>query len=584
MSEKPIYVSEFDCYERSVPDFNEYLARWLLDSQSEDIRRFADNELSAGLNSLQDGERAETALLTLLGSQSSDVSSASGSEIWAALQLTQGLKKFSLGGNAAQRRIDAMQGFHDRNEAVRVFSSQGSRVADMILERMRALLTRVLPYSETWRPRFGPGAVLEGVPTLRRWDYLASLRELGGLREGSVTDIAHALQSEEGCVKLCAVPKTWRKDRLITVEPMLATYVQQGVRRLLMESIHSGPLRGTVMDSLRRGSLPDSLQMERALAGSESSRPWDTVDLKDASDSIPWSYVQRAFPTWVVSYLEVCRSPFYRWEGRPEELAIYAGMGNATTFIVEGLYFWAACTSILSMMGLKPRYGLVGVFGDDITLPNLGAGRLEVFELLKALGLHVNQAKSFGGKAPFRESCGVYAFKGMDVRPTRLRGLRFGSVDAQEALAAILKDLWRDSHRIPLKMVLARYLSECALEDHSVWFAPYITESGPCVPWLFEPQEGGPASRDKLIKQISDLRWRKNSQRLVARGFGRKPKLSSAPADRFSYLLGNLAGQVSVTDKGSAGGRKAHYVTVAQPYAMERCKMDYPVSRVIHPN
>jgi len=58
------------------------------------------------------------------------------------------------------------------------------------------------------------------------------------------------------------------------------------------------------------------------------------------------------------------------------------------------------------------------VYGDDVIVPTAYAG--SAIDLLESFGLKVNRDKSCT-QGFFRESCGVDAFKGVDVTPVRLR-------------------------------------------------------------------------------------------------------------------------------------------------------------------
>jgi hypothetical protein len=90
-------------------------------------------------------------------------------------------------------------------------------------------------------------------------------------------------------------------------------------------------------------------------------------------------------------------------------------MGNATTFPVQSLVFWAICVASLQRQGFH-QPGAVFVFGDDIIIPSECTE--EVINDLESFGLLVNRTKSFW-RGAFRESCGVDAFNGVDVTPVR---------------------------------------------------------------------------------------------------------------------------------------------------------------------
>lgn len=217
--------------------------------------------------------------------------------------------------------------------------------------------------------------------------------------------------------RLQAVPKTVDKDRLITVEPLYRKYGQQWVRSVLLESIHAGPLRGSCMDL----GYTDGPAMQRRLALKASrTGALATLDLSDASDRITYSQVMSVFPPWVCVLLDLTRCEYVHDEAGirsgNQKLAIYAGMGNATTFVVETLFFSAFVKAYAWAHGIKTR---VSTFGDDIICSSDVAAKLmqEDFEFFK-----INRAKSFTGADKLRESCGIFALDGQDITVPKVDG------------------------------------------------------------------------------------------------------------------------------------------------------------------
>jgi hypothetical protein len=98
-------------------------------------------------------------------------------------------------------------------------------------------------------------------------------------------------------------------------------------------------------------------------------------------------------------------------------------MGNACTFPVESLVFltvalaatlFAEGRTQVSAWDIKSSYGHVSVFGDDIIVPKYAGEALN--KALEFFEFRVNTDKSFSGIG-FRESCGVDAFRGVNVTP-----------------------------------------------------------------------------------------------------------------------------------------------------------------------
>jgi hypothetical protein len=173
-------------------------------------------------------------------------------------------------------------------------------------------------------------------------------------------------------------------------------------------------------------------QRKRALLASSSGVDC-TLDLSAASDGIDWETVQAVFPDHLVRLLRWSRSTHFEYEGQREELNIYAGMGNATTFMVETLFFQAVITALCSQAGIP---GSVTTFGDDIVAPSALMGVIPP----EGYGRHlrINADKSFW-TGSFRESCGIYAHKGVDVTPLLIRGPYVGDVISRAGFSDLFK-------------------------------------------------------------------------------------------------------------------------------------------------
>jgi len=110
-------------------------------------------------------------------------------------------------------------------------------------------------------------------------------------------------------------------------------------------------------------------------------------------------------------------------------------MGNACTFPVESMLFLSiAVSTVLTQRGLRPTkkavmdlVGQVSVFGDDVVIP---VDCRELFiAALEMLHFKVNDSKSFWS-GNFRESCGVDAFRGVDVTPAYWRTFNDGKPES----------------------------------------------------------------------------------------------------------------------------------------------------------
>lgn len=203
--------------------------------------------------------------------------------------------------------------------------------------------------------------------------------------------------------KFFTVPKDAKTDRGACFEPTLNSYVQLGTGALIRER-----LRDTGID------LNDQSRNQK-LAKVAYSSGLATIDLSKASDMIAYYVVKDLLPEPWFHLLNLSRSPETWIDGHYHKLQKFSSMGNGYTFELESLIFLATARACVP----KFNHGLIGIYGDDIIVPQENARA--VIDALKFLGFSVNENKTFlAGK--FYESCGTDWFQGQDVRPFFLRG------------------------------------------------------------------------------------------------------------------------------------------------------------------
>lgn len=218
--------------------------------------------------------------------------------------------------------------------------------------------------------------------------------------DGPVSALNRGLDVVEGNTMI-TVPKSAKTDRVICYEPHMNIRLQ-----LIVGSYMKSRL-------LRHGvNLSDqSINQARALLSSKTGH-LATLDLKSASDTLALELVWELLPFDWACLLDDLRSKYTTWpDGQTRRNEKFSSMGNGFTFELESLIFYAICSSVAED---------VTVFGDDIILP---ADRFHnAVEALEFAGFSINYEKSFC-ESPFRESCGMDAYRGFQVTPVYLRSL-----------------------------------------------------------------------------------------------------------------------------------------------------------------
>jgi hypothetical protein len=211
------------------------------------------------------------------------------------------------------------------------------------------------------------------------------------------------------------VPKDRSTDRAIAIEPSGNMMLQIGcgvyIKQCLLKNKVDLYHQEKNQEFARLGSL--------GLGGRYG--PFATIDLKMASDTVSFETVKTLLPTDWFNYLNSIRSPKGTM-GKGGDLFDYhkfSSMGNACTFELESLIFYAISLACMKLEGFDGRAeDYLTVYGDDLAFP--GQFVPNVIRGLRFFGFRVNKDKSFS-EGNFRESCGRDFVKGVDVRPFFLR-------------------------------------------------------------------------------------------------------------------------------------------------------------------
>lgn len=262
-----------------------------------------------------------------------------------------------------------------------------------VSRRARALLIEVIKLDPRWI-----GALEQAYRTryrLKAWNILNQ-------------DVfwANVVNDEYQWNRVTTVPKDGTKDRPIAIEPAGNIYLQLGIEGVIRQRLKTV---GIDLDSQNRNRRL-CLLFSRENNGA-------TLDLSNASDTVSREFCRAVLPPGWFDLLDCVRSPSGEFpDGAGWHYAKMSSMGNATTFVLESLLFYALSWGISQTFG-SPK-DRISVFGDDLMIEGYLARHHYIY--LRESGFIPNMQKSFV-TGNVRESCGVDAFNGEDIRPVFLK-------------------------------------------------------------------------------------------------------------------------------------------------------------------
>lgn len=257
------------------------------------------------------------------------------------------------------------------------------------------------------------------------------------------------------------VPKDVSKARRISVEPTLNLFLQMGVGRWMSKRLLSFGL-----------TLNDQERNKRLAKQGSIDGSYSTLDLSNASDTVSTYLVKRLLPPDWFELLDALRSKFWLEDGEWYEYHTFSPQGNAFTFPLETLIFWAIGKSVTDWNT---------AYGDDLICDTPSFARY--VDILTACGFKINEAKSYGGTVPFRESCGGDYLAGVDVRPVYYKDecVRYSQVCV---LHNLLMSKWGD---LPLTF---QYLRLCVPSKAALTGPRYVVSSTDTVAVFRNPISG----------------------------------------------------------------------------------------------
>lgn len=368
---------------------------------------------------------------------------------------------------------------------------------DDVLRLAQIEVERVLSYARPANGKHGPGATAEyprcEASVGRKFDWqtplgfdysiLASFE-----RYATFEDTSLVTEAEEGpaytyadpfCSRLCFVPKSWDKCRIICAEPAFLQYMQQGLASSMVIAFETCP--GC---NIR---LRDQYQNQVLAIEGSLHHYWCTLDLSAASDRLCCNVLEAFFPEgWYHLLMGARSSRTALPDGENLALRKYGSMGNALTFPVQSLAYWALLVALIrsdrdeGRMSVSEARESVCVYGDDIILPSKYYDR--ACTLLEYLGLRVNADKSFGAGS-FRESCGTHAYRGQVITPSYLRTSECVGLNAL-SVSATANQLNRSGFR----------------RSSELLFFSLATALKATLPYVFHGKEGrDPVSKREIV-------------------------------------------------------------------------------------
>lgn len=245
---------------------------------------------------------------------------------------------------------------------------------------------------------------------------------------------------------LSPVPKSFGVCRFVCMFPHEYMWHQQGLGDWMRISFRD--------NKYTRYSLPlndQTINANRALQSS-ITRENATIDMSEASDRISRELVESLFAD-VPELLSCMLSLSPRWMRLPcknplnnrgiLEPRMFAPMGSSLCFPTMSVVHFSLVLAIVAVTHrISPAQVAkhLTVYGDDIIVPSKWAQC--VFDKLPLFGMKLNRTKSFVN-GHFRESCGIDAFKGVDVTPVYVKRRELLRANSGRELKAVLDTEYR---------------------------------------------------------------------------------------------------------------------------------------------
>ncbi len=278
--------------------------------------------------------------------------------------------------SGAQRKIAQILGRLDYDRIAELCRFGGGATTDLPRGSTHA--------KKSLRPSITFDAIPAACRVLARDEYLGSL--VGPLKTLKVLEAN----------RMVMVPKTVKTHRPIAAEPTLNSFIQQGIGRYIRERLQ------------RFGVDLNDQTINQVYASIAQAEGFSTIDLSSASDTLCTNLVKLLLPREWFELLDSVRCKKTKYKGKTFVLSKFSSMGNAFTFELESMIFYALVSEVCTG-------GVSSVYGDDIVVKD--DDYRHVVEILTWSGFKINEHKSYTAGSHFYESCGKHYFDGAEVTP-----------------------------------------------------------------------------------------------------------------------------------------------------------------------
>lgn len=296
------------------------------------------------------------------------------------------------------------------------------------------------------------------------------------------------------------VPKTYGKPRGICIEQLETQFLQQAIKRFMYSRLSTHPLtKGMV-------NFTDQTVNGKLALSSSSDKSYATLDMSAASDRVSRKLVRYLFKDCPELWRALDATSTRTIE-LPKEVGIdfipdfpcakFAPMGSATCFPTMALVHFVLIKAILTLSQLPHSLTReVYVYGDDIIIRTECVDA--VYAYLPFFGMKFNTDKSYS-HSWFRESCGVHAFKGVEITPEYFKYLP-GVHSPRNVVLSLLSTearLFRKGFKRTAALLRSQLLKVKCIKGFPL---PYVRPKSPILGWIREDKDA-PLNRHIGLKR-----------------------------------------------------------------------------------